>query len=141
MEINYQAPEAGEVVLVWGIDGWQVLPEESRPAGTWVENKVMKTLMTNTDGEFRVTVNVPEGSRLEYGFLITKSTDGSRENIWDGGTEGNYQADISEPATLQVASAIKLDKQRGLPSTLVVGAYLFAGIVLIALVGFLFRKK
>ncbi len=141
VEINYQAPEAGEVVLVWGINGWRMLPEESRPAGTWVENKVMKTLMTKIDDDFRATVNVPEGSSLDYGFLITKSKDGSEENIWDGGAEGNYQADISEPATLQVASAIKLDKQRGLPSTLVVGAYLFAGIVLIALVGFLFRKK
>lgn len=141
VEVHYLAPEAGEVILVWGIDGWQTLPEESRPAGTWVENKVMKTLMINNDGDFLVTVNVPEASKLEYGFLIAKTKDGSEVNIWDGGTESNYQAEVIEPTTLQVASAIKLEKQRSLPSTLVIGAYLFVGIVLIALVGFIFRKR
>lgn len=141
VEIHYLAPDAGEVVLVWGIDGWQTLPEENRPAGTWVENKVMKTLMINQNGDFQITMHVPEGSKLEYGFLITRTQDGTEMNLWDGGNENNYRTDIVEPTTLQIASAINLEKQKSLPSTLVVGGYIFAGIVLIALVGFIFKRR
>ena len=33
-EIRYYMPEAGEVFLVWGIDGWQLVSETLRPSGT-----------------------------------------------------------------------------------------------------------
>ncbi len=36
-EIRYHTTETSEVFLVWGIDGWNVAPEEMRPTGTIVK--------------------------------------------------------------------------------------------------------
>jgi len=44
-EIRYDMPEAGEVFLVWRINGWRVVPEENRPARTMVKDAVMHTQM------------------------------------------------------------------------------------------------
>ncbi|MEO7859554.1 MAG: hypothetical protein ABIU05_03780, partial [Nitrospirales bacterium] len=44
-EIRYHAPEAGEVWLVWGINGWQQAPDTMRPPGTIVPDKAMQTPM------------------------------------------------------------------------------------------------
>jgi hypothetical protein len=51
-EIRYHTPEASEVFLVWGINGWNVVPEENRPAGTVVKNDVMHTPMVREGGTF-----------------------------------------------------------------------------------------
>src|SRR5688572_30020868 len=45
-EFQYHMPEAGEVYLVWGVNGWQLTPEETRPMGTVVQEQVMHTPMT-----------------------------------------------------------------------------------------------
>ena len=37
-EIRYQPADAGEVVLVWGVDGWAALPEAQRPADTQIKD-------------------------------------------------------------------------------------------------------
>jgi hypothetical protein len=47
------------VLLVWGINGWAVVPEESRPAGTVVKNAVMHTPMVREDDAFFAYVQVP----------------------------------------------------------------------------------
>ncbi|MDH4137090.1 MAG: GDSL-type esterase/lipase family protein [Anaerolineae bacterium] len=45
-EIRYHMPEAGEVYLLWGINGWAVVPQEIRPAGTVVKDLVMHMFFT-----------------------------------------------------------------------------------------------
>jgi hypothetical protein len=51
-EIRYDMPDASEVFLVWGFNGWAVVPEENRPAGTVVKNAVMHTPMVREDDAF-----------------------------------------------------------------------------------------
>jgi hypothetical protein len=43
MEIRYQIAEASEDYLVWGINGWALLPGTTRPAGTIVKGGLMYT--------------------------------------------------------------------------------------------------
>src|SRR5687768_16267653 len=71
-EIRYHFAEAGEVFLVWGIDGWQTLPEAIRPAGTLIDNNVMHTLMVREGDTFVTQVRSPLGVTLNYGFQIRK---------------------------------------------------------------------
>jgi hypothetical protein len=84
-KISYHAPGAGEVWLVWGINGWQQAPEAIRPPGTIVPDKVMQTPLIRTDNRFATTIRVPSGTVIDYGFLITKTEKGTPVKIWEDG--------------------------------------------------------
>ena len=86
-EIRYYLQEAGEVWLVWGIDGWQTLPQEMRPAGTIIRDEVMHTPMHKKDNVFTVNLHIPAGTTIDYGFLITRGYDGTPiPATWESGT-------------------------------------------------------
>ena len=84
IEFRYHAPEAGEVWLVWGINGWQQAPEALRPPGTIVPDKVMQTLMVRTNNTFVITIQVPSGTAIDYGFLTSKTEKGTPVKLWEG---------------------------------------------------------
>ncbi len=106
-KIRYHMAEADEVFFVWGVGGWQALPEAARPAGTVIEKKVMRTPMTRQDDVFVTKVQVPMGSRLEYGFLITKQRDGAAiDEIWDG--SDSYQLAPKENGTVETNPTLTL---------------------------------
>jgi hypothetical protein len=89
LEIRYYMPEADEVFLVWGLNGWHVVPETLRPAGTEVKDKIMRTPMIQEGDTFTIKVIVPAGIPIEYCFLITK-TRGSFDITWPL-FDGNYR--------------------------------------------------
>lgn len=107
-EIHYRMPEAGEVWLVWGINGWQPVPESLRPTGTVLKDKVMRTPMYRTTDDFVAPVLVPAGTMINYGFAITKTRSGFLVNVWDGSEDfqkraaGNDRIEISEGRTLDM---------------------------------------
>lgn len=85
-EIRYRAPDAGEVALVWGVNGWQQLPPSGRPAGTTLittNREVMRTPMQNSQGLFHVVIEVPEGSVINFAFQITRARSGVGATVWD----------------------------------------------------------
>lgn len=84
-EIRYHAPWAGEVWLVGGINGWQQAPNTMRPPGTIVPDKAMQTPLVRTDNTFTITIRVPSGTVIDYGFLITKTEKGTPVKLWEGG--------------------------------------------------------
>src|SRR5262245_18498902 len=86
-EIRYRMPDASEVFLIWGIDGWSVVPETQRPAGTFVKNSVMYTAMARTDDVFVARVQVPPRARIDYVFQITKTRSGAVIDVWDNNGE------------------------------------------------------
>jgi hypothetical protein len=93
-EIRYSSAEAGEVALVWGVDGWQMLPAALRPAGTTVlatKGEVMRTPMVNTDGVFTATVRVPAGATIDYIFQVTRTRSGVPADAWDMGDQPERQ--------------------------------------------------
>lgn len=108
-EIHYNAPEAGDVLLTWGIDGWQPVPEELRPQGTEVLGNLMHTPMLSEAGTFNATVQTPSNVTFEYGFLITRLSGGQIVSIWDDPT-GNVQKQVQgDRQVYQVTATIQTE--------------------------------
>jgi hypothetical protein len=107
-EIRYYMPEAREIILVWGVNGWAPMPEETRPEGTTIKNGVMQTPMKSTANIHVATVQVPSGATLDYGFLITKKafcTEKTRA-IWDGSED--YRMIVSQNGVLQIKRTLRI---------------------------------
>jgi hypothetical protein len=136
--IRYHLPEADQVELVWGINGWHLLPEKVRPAGTALEHGTMHTPMAYEGDAFVARVAVPEGAAIDYGFLITgKRGVGAIQAIWDGSTE--YLSVATYGGVSEVQAAVTLEATKVLPGYLNVGLYLAAGVGLFAGIGLLLR--
>ncbi|HET6676491.1 MAG TPA: hypothetical protein VFG71_14195 [Nitrospiraceae bacterium] len=84
VEIRYPLPAAGEVILVWGVNGWRQIPEDMRPSGTVIHQKVMATPMARKDNSFVLTVAVESGAMIDYGFLVKQTVRGTPVEVWDG---------------------------------------------------------
>ena len=68
---------------MWDINGWQAIPEAARPPGTvFKDNKVMHTRMVRKGDTFTSTVRVPAGTKLDYKFLIAKTSRRAPISIW-----------------------------------------------------------
>jgi hypothetical protein len=103
--VRYRSWDASEVFLVWGIDGWFPVSPSIRPSGTRIRLNRMYTPMAHYGEIFEMRVNVPSGSKLDCGFLITRAkgiSDLTRP-IWDGSCqEGSEQnvIDVKAEAAL-----------------------------------------
>lgn len=115
-EMRYEMPAAGEVFLVWGINGWDLVPEEMRPAGTTVKKKVMHTPMAHDSEAFTVKLRVPPGATMDYGFLITKNRDGvSIKPVWEAENQRAFHLIVSSDGGVQkhVAQVALFDQPSG----------------------------
>jgi hypothetical protein len=99
--ILYDNPEASEVVLIWGVDGWQVVLEAAWEDSTSIEDNLMHTLMTKKGDRFEAVVLVPEGSTMEYGFAGVKKTGSDVESgFWDGREDYTLNADSNRTTVI-----------------------------------------
>jgi hypothetical protein len=130
-EFRYRMPEAGEVLLVWGINGWGTLPEADRPAGTVVQNEVMRTPMNRVDEWFIAQVKVPQGAMVDYGFLITKKLEGEAANppVWE--ENENFQFAATDDRVLEIESQLSLREPAQATGLLIVALAVLAGLVVI----------
>jgi Gpi18-like mannosyltransferase len=119
-------PEAGEVFLIWGIDGWQPLPESLRPAGTEIKNKLMRTLMHQEGDTFVVRTQVPIGVTINYGFMITdkRGIFDAVSHVWDGGQD--YQTIASASGVVEVKPQLTLNNEWS--NILDISLYLLVGV-------------
>jgi hypothetical protein len=97
--IHYIVPEASEVTLVWGIDGWAAIPEHLRSADTYVKDGVMRTPMVLEADAFVAKVQMPAGTVLNYGFLTTKSRRGTDAKVWD--EQADHSVTAEQHGTLE----------------------------------------
>lgn len=104
-EIRYRSAEASEVFLVWGIDGWGLVPEELRPAGTIVRDDLMWTPMVAADGRFAARLDVPIGAELNYSFAITRTPSGARTEVWDNGGAAGYAHRAAKVGVFEIEAA------------------------------------
>lgn len=76
-EFYYRMPYAGEVSLVWGMNGWNVAPEELRPPGTVVTDNLMHTPMLREGDVFTAKIQIPPSAIQYYktrpGIVIQES--------------------------------------------------------------------
>jgi dolichyl-phosphate-mannose-protein mannosyltransferase len=107
-EIRYVMPEASEVFLVWGINGWAIVPEAARPPGTWIKKAVMYTPMTLEGDAFVAQLQVPEHAKVDYGFFITKKRDGAGVEVWES-NDGENTFVAARPAVVEVRTRLTLD--------------------------------
>ncbi len=116
-ELRYHAPRASEVYLVWGINGWQAVPEEIRPPETYLDDKkVMRTHLVRQDDIFTTTLRVPRGSRLDYSFMIARKGAGATD-VWQNESDYDYR-----PFTKDVKVDGRIEIESGLTATLAVTA-------------------
>ncbi len=147
-EFHYYMPDAKEVSMVWGVNGWSPVPESLRPPNTKMANNVMVTPMRKSEQDFVVSLKAPRGSAIDYGFRISQSATGATVNIWEGGGREGFREVVRDGTSIRVKSnAIVLptgylyrDEDKGWgPSLTILGA--MAGPLL--LIGFLvtFRRR
>ena len=96
VQIRYHLPEAGEVFLLWGINGWGMVPETTRPAGTQVKYGMMYTSMVREGQAFAAKVRAPGGATLDFVFHITRTSNGTGVDLWD--TNGAPKRDYHQIA-------------------------------------------
>lgn len=144
MEIAYHMPDAGEVFLVWGINGWSILPGELRPSGTTVRDSLMYTPMGHSHGRFFAKIQAPRGATIDFVFQITKKPDGSPVSVWDTNSRHDYHAVATEGGKFEIEK--KTLNQAESPQTdSAAGIYFLAEISIILLVCIIlnlaFRRK
>ena len=68
----------------------------------------MNTPMTRTGSSFVTAIQVPSGSAIDFGFLITKSLSGTDLAVWDGDGAKDYHRVASRDGTIEVRSRATL---------------------------------
>jgi Gpi18-like mannosyltransferase len=105
-EIRYHSAEAGEVFLVWGVNGWQIIPEAIRPPGTILQKNIMNTPMVREGNTFITRIQVPSGATIDYGFLITKTRNGAKVSVWEANETEDYQAVTTQDGFIEVQTTL-----------------------------------
>jgi hypothetical protein len=141
LDIQYTSPSSGEVILVWGLNGWTLAPEEGRPTGTLVEENIMRTPMPNDGGTFVARLPVLPGTVVDFGFLTTRDSKGNVVEVWEANGSDDYHVTVNHDTVQKVQSQLALKTSRDLPSILVIGIYILIGVLVILIVGFVFRRS
>ena len=141
LDIQYTSPTSGEVSLVCGVNGWTLAAEGARPAGTVVEGNVMHTPMLKKDGVFVTQVHVAPGTVVDFGFLTTKDGRGKPVEAWEANGTDDFHVTVNADTAQKVQSQLTLATGRDLPSILIVALYILIGLLVILIVGFIFRRK
>jgi hypothetical protein len=134
-------PEASEVWFVWGINGWNVAPEDLRPAGTVIADSVMRTPMSREGDTFISRVEVPTGTTIDFGFLITRDSSGSEVAVWEADGAEDFHYTVTEDGNIEVESTLA---QRGTPRvspTLLIGLIVIVGLAIVIGVAWIFNRK
>ena len=103
-EIQFVSSEAGEVFLIWGVDGWKTIPADQQPSGTLLKNAVMHTPMTRRQDHFAATLQVSPGTLIDFGFLVTRTKEGVDINIWESNGKDPYHETVSSDHAITVHS-------------------------------------
>jgi hypothetical protein len=133
-KLRYFLPQAGEVFLVWGIDGWSVLPEAMRPVGTVVYDGRMYTPMSGEDDTFVTSVQVPAGATIDYAFFITKSRHGADLEILDNNDADDYHTVATDGGVTGHKGMIMLEQAED-SSILEAALYLLVGLLILTSLG------
>ncbi len=105
--IQYHFPDAEEVILVWGINGWHRAPREQWPPNTELKHNLLHTPMISKDGKFVANLLLPIGSVLDYCFLIVKKRD-SFHLTWPL-CDGNFRTIVENTRRVEVESKVSLE--------------------------------
>jgi hypothetical protein len=125
--VRYGPTDARRVRVVWGIDGWQRLPNSLYPPRTRTVSRLMVTPMQRDNGMFTATLPVPVGHRLNFAFQLDRA---DRAGVGDNNFGQNYAVIAGADSTplikprLTVAAGSRLTTvwYTGIPALLLVAA-------------------
>ncbi len=121
-EIQFRAPAASNVSLVWGINGWQPFDNISPPANSEFINGTMHTPMLLEGDHFVSTLTLPTDAVLDFGFLILGKADGSATYIWEIDGDTDFQTTVST-TPIEITSTTDLAATDITPFTTVIINY------------------
>ena len=81
-----------------------MVPESWRPIGIKTRKAVMHTPLSQQGDTFAATVESPEKSIIDFGFLITKSRSGRSIEVWEADGSRNFHRVITPGLNILVAS-------------------------------------
>jgi len=140
-EIRYMTPHASEVYLVWGVNNWNLADSASRPAGTFVKDNLLYSLMKPIDGGFVLQMPVPEKTMVDYVFWITKGPRNTGTDIWDKNNNNkDYHTYAAQNNIALVEASVKIKPSQ--PLTIL--EFAIPGTIAVALLFVLFyflRKR
>jgi 4-amino-4-deoxy-L-arabinose transferase-like glycosyltransferase len=110
-EIRYRVADARQVFLVWGINGWALVSEEQRPAGTVVKDKLMYTPMERDGDSFVARMRVPAGATIDYVFQLIKNDDGESAEAWDTNKPQKDYHTVAEGRPVVVQARLETSEQ------------------------------
>jgi hypothetical protein len=115
-EIRYRNDEAGEVSIIWGVDGWHLIAPDLRPEHTSIRSNAMQTPMTFVNGWFTATLKAPIGSTIDYGFSIPlkRGVIHLTGSPWEPGASALMVKD-SQPVLIQSTRPIRNQLTRLVP--------------------------
>lgn len=106
-KIRYRMAQAEEVSLLWGVNGWQPVPEELRPDPTTLgADGIMSTRMAKDEDAFVARVQVPFGATLDYDFLISKTRDGSSVSVRESTGTDHFRTVAKQYASTTITSRL-----------------------------------
>jgi lipoteichoic acid synthase len=107
-QIRFTCKGAGEVYLVWGIDNWQLPSDKVLPAGSFIKDNLVYTLLEKKgEGFFAANLTLKAGTLIDYVFWITKGPLQMGTDIWDTNTAAG-SGNKKDYHTLAVANSITL---------------------------------
>ena len=139
VEIRYHMPDAGDVFLVWGINGWKLVSLETRPPGTEVKDRIMYTpMIRGGDNVFVAEIRAPSGATIDYAFQITKTRGGESVNLWDtnGAPKRDFHTVAVPDGVAEVQTTLTLSQSEGSPKKIFIGRHPVIWILLV--IGFVF---
>ena len=135
-EIRYRTIGVDKAWFVWGVNGWQPMPEDSRPPGTTIRNNVMHTPMIDEEQDFVIKIHVPSGTMLNYGFL---SAIGSMK-FWQDNAGQDYQTMADTNGSIDIESTVIVSNPGAArkpfkvwPYVLVIAVLIAGGVILLVL--------
>lgn len=105
-ELRYHQPEAGEAILVWGINKWSKLPESQWPPGTKIQDGVMQTPMVRSQNYFSVKLQVPANSTIDSIFHVPQTANGEPVKIWDNNRKQGYHTNVGQGGVTDIYSTL-----------------------------------
>ncbi|MCO5195855.1 MAG: hypothetical protein M9930_21565 [Anaerolineae bacterium] len=82
-KISYHAPGAAAVIFIWGINGWQLPPEQWLPPDTTLDGVVAYTPLQSAESLFELELMVPPFTQIDYAFQIVRTESGAAVDILD----------------------------------------------------------
>jgi len=137
-EFSYIAPLSSEVYLVWSTEDASQEELVSLNEHTEFNNGLFYTPMSAVGDTFKLALNLPKNSNLNYNFWITKNKQGHYSDYWDLQSGGTVL--ISDETPIQKTATYSISTSKTESKLLAKGWVLLLLLILI-LTGFTLVKK